>query len=253
MPPSQHWQPCQYQENAPFVTAYGRDVLAWLAPQAGERILDVGCGDGALTAQLAASGADVFGIDGSANMVVAAQAHGLQAACMDAQRLDFHAEFDAVFSNAALHWMPDAAAVLAGVYRALKPGGRFVAEMGGAGNVAAIHQALAEATAAHGFALRPVWYFPTPAEYSALLQQAGLVPQRMVLFARPTPLPTGITGWLATFAEPLLAEMPPAVRTAVLQQAAVQLQGQLPQENGCLLADYVRLRFEARKDGIAPP
>ena len=247
MPPSQHWLAAQYQHNAAFVAAYGTDVLAWLAPQPRERILDLGCGDGALTAQLAASGADVFGIDGSADMVAAAQARGLAAACMDAQQLDFHAEFDAVFSNAALHWMPNAAAVLAGVYRALKPGGRLVAEMGGAGNVAAIHQALAEAATAHGFALRPVWYFPTQAEYSTLLQQAGLAPQRMVLFARPTPLPTGITGWLATFAAPLLAEMPPAVRVAVLQQAAAQLQEQLPQENGCLLADYVRLRFEAHK------
>jgi SAM-dependent methyltransferase len=139
--PLQTWNPAEYEKNARFVSSLGRGVLEFLSPKGGERILDIGCGDGALTAEITAVGAEVVGIDSSEPMVDAARNRGLDARIGDAQALAFESEFDAVFSNAALHWMPNLDAVLAGVYRALKAGGRFVAEFGGQGNIAAIRVA----------------------------------------------------------------------------------------------------------------
>jgi trans-aconitate methyltransferase len=133
----QHWDPARYQRNAGFVAALGQPVVELLAPRSGERILDLGCGDGALTEVLARD-ARVTGVDASAEQVGAARARGLDAHVADGTRLGFAAEFDAVFSNAALHWMRDPDAVIDGVWRVLKPGGRFVGECGGAGNVATV-------------------------------------------------------------------------------------------------------------------
>ena len=127
----QHWSAERYAATAHFVPAFGAPVVELLAPQPGERILDLGCGDGVLTAKIAAAGAQVVAVDAAPDMVAAAKAKGLDAHVVPGQRLAFEREFDAVFSNAALHWMHPTEAVLAGVARALKPGGRFVAEMGG--------------------------------------------------------------------------------------------------------------------------
>ena len=142
-PPAQSWKADRYAEHAHFVPALGQPVLDLLKPQTGERILDLGCGDGVLTEKIAAAGASVVGVDASEDMVAAARKRGLDARVVDGARLDFAGEFDAVFSNAALHWMKqDPDAVIAGVERALKPGGRFVGEMGGHGCVAAITVAM---------------------------------------------------------------------------------------------------------------
>ena len=149
--PSQQWNSSRYSKNARFVSDLGEPVVELLNPQPGERILDLACGDGALTEKINARGAEVIGIDGSADMVAAAKKRGIAARVVDAYQLDFTSEFDAVFSNAALHWMKrDPDAVIQGVHRALKPGGRFVAEMGGHGNVAAINVALCAALENHG-------------------------------------------------------------------------------------------------------
>jgi SAM-dependent methyltransferase len=225
------WCAADYAANARFVAELASPVIALLAPQPGERILDLGCGDGALTEAIATTGAEVMGVDGSADMVRAARARGLDARVMDGQRLDFAGGFDAVFSNAALHWMPDAAAVLAGVRRALKPGGRFVGEMGGQGNVAAIATSLRASLRARGIEPHRSfgWFFPTEAQYGALLRAHGFELRQISLIPRPTLLPTGIAGWLATFAAPFLAAVPPALRSA----------------GGDWIADYVRLRFFA--------
>ena len=134
----QTWNPDQYARNAGFVPALGLPVVELLDPQPGERILDLGCGDGVLTEKLASLGCQVVGVDSSAAQVAAAQARGLDARVVDAHELPFEAEFDAVFSNAALHWMRQPEAVIAGVWRALEPGGRFVGELGGAGNIAPV-------------------------------------------------------------------------------------------------------------------
>ncbi|HEX7374571.1 MAG TPA: methyltransferase domain-containing protein [Steroidobacteraceae bacterium] len=240
-----HWHPALYAANARFVSTLGQPVVDLLAPRAGERILDLGCGDGVLTARLQASGCDVVGVDASEEMVAAATRLGLDARVMSGDALTFDGEFDAVFSNAALHWMSRPTEVVAGVFRALRPGGRFVAEMGGAGNIAAIVQALAEALADRGLSLRNPWYFPTADEYRQLLEQHGFIVRQIELFARPTPLPGNIRGWLAAFGAPLLGDLDEADREAVATDVLQRLEPQLRGADGTWIADYVRLRFAA--------
>ena len=242
------WSADTYAANARFVADLGAPVLHLLAPRPGERILDLGCGDGALTEAIAASGAHVIGVDGSADMVRAACARGLDARVMDGQNLALEGEkFDAVFSNAALHWMPDAPAVIAGVARALKPGGRFVGEMGGHGNVASIVVALHASLRARGVPPARAFglFFPTADEYAGLLRAAGFTVHRAELFARPTLLPTGIAGWLATFAAPFLAALPQSAHAQVLREVEEVLRHPLRSTSGDWIADYVRLRFHA--------
>ena len=241
----QIWSAADYASNARFVADLGRPVLDLLAPRPGERILDLGCGDGALTESIVAAGADVIGVDGSPDMVAAARARGLDARVMDGQRLVFEAEFDVVFSNAALHWMPDADAVLAGVARALRPGGRFVGEMGGHLNVAAIATAIRAVLAARGHRPCFAWFFPSAEHYVARLEAHGFTVRSAVLFGRPTHLPTGMAGFLATFAGPFLREVPPEDQPPILADIEAALAPSLRDEAGRWIGDYVRLRFEA--------
>ena len=242
-----HWCAAIYAAHAGFVPELGAPALDLLAPRPGERILDLGCGDGALTERIAAGGAHVVGVDGAPDMVSAAQARGLDARVMDGHCLTFQAEYAAVFSNAALHWMPDADAVIGGVARALRPGGRFVGEMGGHGNVASIVVALHAALARRGVAPDRAfhWYFPTAEAYAGKLAAHGFRVRQAVLIPRPTPLPTGIAGWLATFAAPFLATLPAQEHAAVLAEAETLLARPLRTPDGVWIADYVRLRFAA--------
>ena len=248
----QDWNPSRYAQNARFVSDLGRPVLELLNPQSGERILDLGCGDGVLTDKLVAAGAQVVGIDGSADMVDAAGKRGLDVRVMDAYQLSFSNEFDAVFSNAALHWMKlDPDRVIQGVRRALKPGGRFAAEMGGHGCVAAIVVALCATLEKRGIA-QPAsfipWYFPTIDDYRSRLARAGLQTEYIVLIPRPTPLPTGMRGWLETFAIPFTSILPESERAEFLDEVTERLRPALCDEQGRWTADYVRLRFLARKN-----
>jgi SAM-dependent methyltransferase len=247
-PATQHWSAEGYERTARFVSDLGAPVLELLAPRAGERILDLGCGDGALTERIAAAGAQVTGVDGSDDFIEAARARGLDAHVMDGQRLTFEDAFDAVFSNAALHWMHDADAVLAGVHRALVPGGRFVGEMGGHGNVAAIRLAVDAAVMRRGIdpgAYSP-WYFPTAAEYGARLTAAGFAVERIELYPRITPLPD-MGGWIDTFAAPFFAALEPDERLAARNEAVEMLRPFLCDRAGAWTADYVRVRFAARR------
>ncbi|MFO1153114.1 MAG: methyltransferase domain-containing protein [Rhodospirillales bacterium] len=247
---AQTWDPDGYARNAGFVARLGKPLIERLAPRRGERILDLGCGDGVLTAALAETGATVVGVDASPEQVAAVRARGLDARVMAAERLSFDGEFDAVFSNAALHWMTDADAVLAGVRRALVAGGRFVGEFGGHGNVAAIRVALAAVIAAHGADPEPQpWFFPTAAAWAERLRRHGFSADDMELYPRPTPLPTGIDGWLETFATGWLERLVPEVRAAARDRVVRLLRPVLCDEAGGWTADYVRLRFSARRVG----
>ena len=251
MTAKQSWDPDAYARNARFVSDLGAPVLELLAPRPGERILDLGCGDGALTRKLADSGCDVVGVDASAPQVLAARRLGLDARVADGERLAFEAEFDAVFSNAAIHWMKRADDAIAGVWRALKPGGRFVAEFGGHGCVATIKRALIDALARRGIdgdALNP-WYFPTVEDYSARLARRGFVVRYIALIPRPTPLPTAIDGWLETFAQSFIAPLAENDRAAFIGEVREALRPHLCDGDGRWFADYVRLRFAADKPG----
>lgn len=246
---SQLWDARDYRENAGFVSELGSEIMSWLAAAPGERILDLGCGDGTLGMKIAASGATVVGVDASASMLQAAAAAGLETRQCCGENLDFDNAFDAVFSNAALHWMTGAQAVSDGVFRALRPGGRFVAEMGGFGNVATIATALRGAAAIHHGdpAQAHPWYFPTPDEHRACLEAAGFRVERIELVARPTELHTGIEGWLLTFRQPFFDQFAEAIRADVAATVADLLRPSLADANGNWSADYVRLRFIARK------
>lgn len=247
--PTQRWSPETYARNARFVSDLGAPLLDLLAPGAGERVLDLGCGDGALTEKLVERGCAVVALDASAEQVEGARARGLDARIGDGAALAFDAEFDAVFSNAALHWMLDPDAVIAGVWRALGPGGRFVGEMGGAGNVRLIVAALAAALDARGRDGRGAvpWYFPTPEEYRAKLEAAGFMVPYIELIPRPTPLPGEMADWLETFAENFLNQVPEADRATLLGEVSAALAPDLRDAEGGWSADYVRLRFRAEK------
>ncbi len=249
MQTQQSWDPERYARNARFVSDLGMPVVELLAPRPGERILDLGCGDGALTEKLVALGCSVVGVDGSAAQVSAACARGLDARVMDGQHLTFEHEFDAVFSNAALHWMRAPDGVIAGVWRALRAGGRFVAECGGHGCVAKISAALSAALARRNIdaaAFNP-WYFPTVEDYCARLQRRSFVVRYIALIPRPTLLPGDIVGWLETFAEAFTAAVEPAERPALLAEVRDALRLELCDSRGQWTADYVRLRFAADK------
>ena len=243
----QHWSARRYAETARFVAELGAPVLELLAPCAGERILDLGCGDGVLTEKIVAAGADVVAVDAAPDMVAAARARGIDARVMQGQRLIFDHEFDAVFSNAALHWMHPPDAVLAGVRRALKPRGRFVGEMGGQNNTAAIIVALSAVLGRRGLdahRLSP-WYFPSAAAYRAKLEAAGFAVAEIRVIPRPTALPGSIEPWLETFGDAFFGALPEADRPSARAEVADLLRSVLVDETGTWMADYVRLRFRA--------
>jgi SAM-dependent methyltransferase len=246
---AQTWDTQAYQENGAFVHGLAGGVLEWLDAKPTETILDLGCGDGQLTQRIASTGASVIGVDTSPEMVAAARSRGVQADEASAESLPYpESSFDAVFSNAALHWVRDQDAMMAQVRRVLKPGGRFVAEMGGHGNIAAIRVALMAVLARHGHADREdgVNYYPTPDAYARRLACHGFHVQRIALIPRPTPLAeSGMAGWLRTFRRGVLDGLPEAIREPVVEETVALLASALRDEDGAWTADYVRLRFIA--------
>ena len=245
----QRWDPERYARNARFVAELGAPLLELLEPQPGEQVLDLGCGDGALTEKLLEAGCRVVAIDTSPEQVAAARARGLDARVASAEALPFAEEFDAVFSNAVLHWVRDADAALAGVYRSLRAGGRFVGEMGGDGCIGSIREALGSALERRGIdadALDP-WYFPNDREYRERLERHGFVVRSLRLFERPTPLPGDISGWLETFAQPFLSAVSEQERGEVVAEIRDLLRPQLYDPSSGWVADYVRLRFVATR------
>jgi SAM-dependent methyltransferase len=249
----QQWDPARYIANARFVAELGGPVVELLAPVPGERILDVGCGDGFLTRKLAGLGCALVGVDASAAQVEAARKLGLDARVADAQKLAFDREFDAVFSNATLHWMRDPDAAIDSAWRALRPGGRFVGECGGEGCVAIVRGGLQRALARRGLRIEDhnPWSFQSAAAYAARLRARGFAVAYAEVIPRPTPLPGDVRAWLETFAENFLRPIPVAERGAFLDEVQVDLRPRLCGADGKWTADYTRLRFRAVKPALS--
>lgn len=245
----QTWDPDAYARNVRFVSDLGEPVVALLAPRPGERVLDLGCGDGFLTERLVAAGCQVVALDASPEQVAAARRRGLDARIADGQALEFEGAFDAVFSNAALHWMPRQEDVIAGVWRALVPGGRFVGECGGAGNVATLREALREALARRGVDPEGVdpWTFPTAQAHRERLEAQGFRVSVAKLIPRPTPLPGDVIAWLEILAGAFAAALAADERKAFLQEVRERVRPRLCDAAGQWTADYVRLRFAAER------
>jgi SAM-dependent methyltransferase len=245
------WSPEDYAANAAFVPALGAAALALLEPKPGETVLDLGCGDGVLTEKIVAAGATVVGVDASEAMVAAAKARGLDAYVADGQKLDFDRQFDAVFSNATLHWILDPEAVARGVFRALRPGGRFVGEMGGEGNIAILRGGIRAELLERGYpvpAEDPQWY-PGVAEFRGVYERAGFADIDARIIPRETDLPTGVAGWVKTFRAGWLdvARVPEDERDEVATAVERRLAPKLQRRDGSWFADYIRLRFTMRK------
>jgi SAM-dependent methyltransferase len=244
---TQQWTAADYASHARFVSDLGQPVMDLLQLQAGERILDLGCGDGALTEQLVAQGGAVVGIDTSPELLAVARARGLDVRLFDAQALNYVGEFDAVFSNAVLHWIPELKPVLNGVHRALRSNGRFVGEFGGHGCVAAVCTALRAVSARRGVDLRLPWNFATVEEFEACLAETGFDAVLVRLVPRPTALPSGMGAWLRTFVGWAFDALPQAQREAAYAETVELLRPALCDSRGRWTADYTRLRFAARR------
>jgi trans-aconitate methyltransferase len=237
------WNAADYARVGGFVAELGGAALDLLDPQPGERILDVGCGEGTLTRRIAERGATVTGIDDSLDMIRAAHANGVDALVVDASDMQFDEEFDAAFSNAALHWMPQKDAVASGIFRALKPGGRFAGEMGGEGNIAKLREALDTELVIRGYVPPSEsgnWY-PSPGEFAGVYEGAGFEQVDARLIERPTPLEHGIAQWVTTFRRGWLDA------AGVPEQERAEIGAAVADRFGSNVADYVRLRFIMRK------
>lgn len=240
-----------YDSAFGYVSAHGAPLVDLLDPQPGEKIIDLGCGTGSFTADIAERGAEVLGIDGAPEMVAQASAlnPGLSFTIGDAHDFTISEPFDAVASNAALHWMTrDPDAVIAHVHAALRPGGRFVGELGGAGNCAELIAAMQTAWRVFGLGEPELpWYFPTPAEYAARLEDGGFTIRLLEHADRPsrmTECPDGAADWVRIYAPSTLADVPPEMVDPLLARVNELAAPALRRESGWV-ADYVRLRFAA--------
>jgi SAM-dependent methyltransferase len=237
------WDAADYARVGRFVSDLGGAALDLLDPKMGERILDVGCGDGALTHKIVERGAVVVGVDNSPELVAAARAIGLAVLEMDAADMTFDAQFDAAFSNAALHWMLDKDRVAQATFRALKPGGRYAGEMGGDGNLAKLRQTLDAELVARGYPppLESSNWYPSVEDFAAVYEAAGFTELDARLIERPTPMPNGIGQWVTTFRRGWLD------RAGVPEDERAQIGEAVAETVGTNNADYVRLRFIMRK------
>lgn len=247
------WDTNLYDSKHSFVSKYGEDLIGWLAPQEGEHILDVGCGTGQLANEIKAYGADVVGMDASPDMIAKAKAtyHDIKFFVKDATDFSFDAPFDAVFSNATLHWINNQTEAIRCIYNVLKPGGRFVFEMGGKDNIKGIANAVKKVMVEEGLAeMLPetFWFFPSVAEYAALLEKQGFMIDSALYFTRETELvgEDGMKDWLKMFCSFFFKKFS-AEQTEVVLNKSVEYLRPSHYKNGTWYADYVRLRMKATK------
>lgn len=249
------WNAVLYDKEHDFVSNYGRDLIEVLNPKAGEHILDLGCGTGDLAHQLSLAGCMVTGIDSSEQMIEEAKKkyEGIEFACTDARDFEMNDRYDAVFSNAVLHWIKDQDAVLENIFYHLKSGGRIVAELGAKGNVEKIRTELKKVLKKHGFTTQAAisnWYFPSVAEYADKLEQYGFEIRFIENYDRPTPLKStdnGIVDWLEMFGGSFFEGIDEINKTKILYEVQENLKHDL-YKNGVWIADYRRLRFWAEKN-----
>jgi trans-aconitate methyltransferase len=249
VPASNAWDAARYQDKHSFVWRYGANLVELLNPQPGERILDLGCGTGQLTAEIASAGAQVVGLDSSPDMLADARKNfpGLTFVLADAASFDFPQPFDAVFSNAVLHWVKDADGAVSSIARALGPGGRFVAEFGGKGNIASVQAALRSVLGPIADEQSP-WYYPSIGEYAPILERHGFEVQNASLFDRPTQLDgeNGLDQWLRMFTQTYLRQFSPQEADQLVHQLVEQLRPALYRD-GAWSVDYRRLRIVASR------
>ncbi|MDR6227185.1 methyltransferase domain-containing protein [Desmospora profundinema] len=248
------WDAQLYDDKIYFVSHMGKGVVDLLHPQPGERILDIGCGTGDLTFEIAQSGALPVGIDLAPSMIETAKRKhpDIPFAVKNMVHYQTSEPFDAVFSNAALHWVKQASQAVEAVWRALRPGGRFVAEFGGKDNVAAIMRGIGNGLAPYGLSAsdRNPWYFPSIGEYSTLLEKQGFRVTYAIHFDRPTPLPDGTDGlrhWLDMFADDFFSDLSPSDREDLYHVIQEDVEAEL-MKDGTWYADYRRIRIAAVKE-----
>ncbi|MBG1260374.1 class I SAM-dependent methyltransferase [Nostoc commune] len=251
--PNNDWNTALYQDKHAFVWQYGEDLLKFLNPQPGESILDLGCGTGQLTEKIAPAGAEVMGVDFAPAMIEKARQNypHIRFDIADARNFQVDKPLDAVFSNAVLHWVKEADSAIASIHQSLKPGGRFVAEFGGKGNVQAIATALENALEAINIPTQALnqWYFPSIGEYATLLEHQGFDVIHAMLFGRPTPLAEGEAGmanWIQMFASSFLAGLSGEQQIQIIRVVEEYLKPMLYQQ-GTWTADYRRIRIVAIK------
>ncbi|MBT2727698.1 methyltransferase domain-containing protein [Bacillus sp. ISL-75] len=250
------WNASLYDTKHSFVSQFGGDLVQWLAPQSSEKILDLGCGTGDLANQLNQLGVDIIGIDKSENMIQQAQKKypGLTFEVQDAVNMGYTNEFDAVFSNATLHWIKTPKQALQSIYNALKPGGRFVAEFGGKGNVQKITDAIINQLGEHGTTykseqLQFPWYYPSIGEYTSIMEQVGFRVTHAQHFDRPTPLSgeQGLRNWIEMFATSMFEGVTSDTKELIITRVEENLREVLFR-NGEWIADYKRIRVLGIKE-----
>lgn len=254
MSSAQMWRPEDYDNQISFVSSYGKGLIELLAPRSGERILDLGCGTGDLASEITDRGAFVVGMDYSQEMISRAKEKypSLTFITGNGENFNLSAPVDAVFSNAALHWMTNAEDTLSSVYNALKPGGRFVAEFGGSGNIGTIVKAIEEVLSTHyGIDVKAInpWYFPSIGEYTPLLEKIGFHVALAHHFDRPTRLhggKNGIKGWLTHFGDRFFTELKPEEKSEAYEKISQLTETKLWRDEA-FYADYKRLRVVAHK------
>lgn len=248
MQESNNWNASKYHQHADFVSTLALPLLKLLSPKANEKILDLGCGEGTLALEIKKHGSDVMAVDLSADMVEKSREKGLNAQVMSVTELPYSDAFDAVFSNAVLHWVKESELAVENIYRSLRKNGRFVAEFGGYGNVNQIISAMKAVFEKHkeyGF-FNDFWFFPTPQEYQELLESYGFKVDYIELIPRPTPI-DDIANWLDIFANGVVAHLSGEQQRNFKQEVREILKKKIYNNSDGWVADYVRLRLKATK------